>query len=769
MAGLDRDQALTVFVDSLGEGADVDFARQVLEAHDWDLQAALEVVVGGGGPTGAAAPTHGAYPPDFDEEGYRAPMRTGYTDNLLGPSPEDDVFARAADIVAQERERERVLARAERAQQRSHRTGGGSNAGRASPLRPHDSSGVGASAARNSVGADAAADATEDEAEVRRARRASAAEYSRVADHVEQGELARALEASCNMYSAEEQRRFTQRVEDDREEQQLMARAIEASFQDQRGSDVEFRRQLEEATQASLSTATSTNGRGGSTSSSHGARSSTRFSPTSVPNTVARDVSDSAVGHRVADGRTAGGNAAVATASKDAIPAASHTSATVVPARGARPTSGSFSRGAAAAGAPAIAPRPAPAAKPRLAGVAQSTGVAVPSGVRTAAAGATSLGARSSGTALAPSPVRASGAPALSMEPRQQRKGAPVPPSTSDSGTASASAASASSRVPARPTAASSLADGGAAGGGSAAVAMGRRSTQQPLRPVVAARTGPTAPGQAAAAFEAETADRRRREADEAQRQAALNAEMAMARENERRRREEAASRAAEQHEREAEEARRREEERQRLLRQRQQEAVARAERERVAASEAARAEQRQAEANAAAAAAATAAAEQARARAMAAAAAAAAAEEEELRRERAEAAEKEAAAARDAAALGAAEQKEQDEVTKALLDLRKRYIEVDREGLKTCLQTLRTYIGNLAKSPQETKFQRIKLDNAAFKSRVARLEGATAILGACGFVEEESAWVADPSFLKTKGPRLWDALAKIDVIIGQA
>merc|ERR1712060_445457 len=108
------------------------------------------------------------------------------------------------------------------------------------------------------------------------------------------------------------------------------------------------------------------------------------------------------------------------------------------------------------------------------------------------------------------------------------------------------------------------------------------------------------------------------------------------------------------------------------------------------------------------------------------------------------------------------------DGVVRALVTLRQHHAGVDPNGLVTCLQTLRTLIGNLARSPHEAKFQRIRSDTTAFRSRVAAFDGATAVLQACGFGEEDGAWVVDPGFLKTKGPRLWDALAKVDVMLDQ-
>lgn len=107
-------------------------------------------------------------------------------------------------------------------------------------------------------------------------------------------------------------------------------------------------------------------------------------------------------------------------------------------------------------------------------------------------------------------------------------------------------------------------------------------------------------------------------------------------------------------------------------------------------------------------------------------------------------------------------------EVVRSLVALKQRYLEADPDGLLVCLKTLRTYVNNLAHSPQESKFQRISCDNNAFATRVARFEGAAEVLRACGFTESEGAWVVEPSFLKTKGSKLFDALTKFDVLIEQ-
>eukprot|EP00929_Paragymnodinium_shiwhaense_P052826 TRINITY_DN26457_c0_g1_i1.p1 TRINITY_DN26457_c0_g1~~TRINITY_DN26457_c0_g1_i1.p1 ORF type:complete len:386 (+),score=96.42 TRINITY_DN26457_c0_g1_i1:104-1159(+) len=128
------------------------------------------------------------------------------------------------------------------------------------------------------------------------------------------------------------------------------------------------------------------------------------------------------------------------------------------------------------------------------------------------------------------------------------------------------------------------------------------------------------------------------------------------------------------------------------------------------------------------------------------------------------------AAAAAPPAASVVAAKKSQDEVVEALVALRKRYVDSDIEGLRTCLETLKKYIQNLAKNPHEAKFQRINCDNAAFSQRIAAFEGATAVLKAVGFHEEEDgrAMAVAADFTKTKGPSLWNALSKIDVMISQ-
>eukprot|EP00443_Scrippsiella_acuminata_P120930 CAMPEP_0115652424 /NCGR_PEP_ID=MMETSP0272-20121206/42058_1 /TAXON_ID=71861 /ORGANISM="Scrippsiella trochoidea, Strain CCMP3099" /LENGTH=197 /DNA_ID=CAMNT_0003090221 /DNA_START=1 /DNA_END=591 /DNA_ORIENTATION=+ len=194
--GMDRDQKLTIFLDSLGQDADLDFARGMLEAHDWDLEAALLTVTGaggGGGGAGAAGRLDDpAAPlvPDVDEEGYRAPMRTGYTDQLIGPDP-DDFYAQAF-------------------------------AGTAAYM-PEGAMDVD----QGGEGGAPGGDGRRRSSEMRRAMEASAAEYSRLAEQDEQGQIAQAIEASYAAHMSADMQRFSaDGMQAEREEQEAIARAI---------------------------------------------------------------------------------------------------------------------------------------------------------------------------------------------------------------------------------------------------------------------------------------------------------------------------------------------------------------------------------------------------------------------------------------------------------------------------------------------------------------------------------------------------------------
>eukprot|EP00746_Dinoflagellata_sp_MGD_P027309 gnl/MRDRNA2_/MRDRNA2_164430_c0_seq1.p1 gnl/MRDRNA2_/MRDRNA2_164430_c0~~gnl/MRDRNA2_/MRDRNA2_164430_c0_seq1.p1 ORF type:complete len:507 (-),score=125.59 gnl/MRDRNA2_/MRDRNA2_164430_c0_seq1:75-1595(-) len=110
---------------------------------------------------------------------------------------------------------------------------------------------------------------------------------------------------------------------------------------------------------------------------------------------------------------------------------------------------------------------------------------------------------------------------------------------------------------------------------------------------------------------------------------------------------------------------------------------------------------------------------------------------------------------------------KEVTEIVQALNSFRSSYKEPSQiQGLLTCLKTLKIYISNLAKNPQEEKFRKINRANNAFKSRIEPYPEAITFLKAVGFFEESENLVVPPTFARTKGPWLWDCLAKLDVTI---
>ncbi|BAF08826.1 uncharacterized protein [Oryza sativa Japonica Group] len=61
-----------------------------------------------------------------------------------------------------------------------------------------------------------------------------------------------------------------------------------------------------------------------------------------------------------------------------------------------------------------------------------------------------------------------------------------------------------------------------------------------------------------------------------------------------------------------------------------------------------------------------------------------------------------------------------------------------DDAKVKRAFQTLLTYIGNVAKNPDEEKFRKIRLTNATFQERVGNLHGGIEFLQLCGFEKLE-------------------------------
>ncbi|KAI9196646.1 hypothetical protein LWI28_025718 [Acer negundo] len=61
-----------------------------------------------------------------------------------------------------------------------------------------------------------------------------------------------------------------------------------------------------------------------------------------------------------------------------------------------------------------------------------------------------------------------------------------------------------------------------------------------------------------------------------------------------------------------------------------------------------------------------------------------------------------------------------------------------DDAKVKRAFQTLLTYVGNVAKNPNEEKFRKIRLNNQTFQDRVGALTGGIEFLELCGFEKIE-------------------------------
>ncbi|WVZ75324.1 hypothetical protein U9M48_023391 [Paspalum notatum var. saurae] len=89
-----------------------------------------------------------------------------------------------------------------------------------------------------------------------------------------------------------------------------------------------------------------------------------------------------------------------------------------------------------------------------------------------------------------------------------------------------------------------------------------------------------------------------------------------------------------------------------------------------------------------------------------------------------------------------------------------------DDAKVKRAFQTLLTYIGNVAKNPDEEKFRKIRLTNATFQERVGSLNGGIEFLELCGFEKlegNEFLFLArekvDKAILNTAGAELNSAI----------
>lgn len=86
------------------------------------------------------------------------------------------------------------------------------------------------------------------------------------------------------------------------------------------------------------------------------------------------------------------------------------------------------------------------------------------------------------------------------------------------------------------------------------------------------------------------------------------------------------------------------------------------------------------------------------------------------------------------------------------LSDLRTRLVAMKHDApseaaFKTACTTILKYLGNVARAPEEEKYRRIRLANAAFRERVAVVPGAVGFLEGCGFARS-----GDGEFLEMAG-----------------
>lgn len=111
-------------------------------------------------------------------------------------------------------------------------------------------------------------------------------------------------------------------------------------------------------------------------------------------------------------------------------------------------------------------------------------------------------------------------------------------------------------------------------------------------------------------------------------------------------------------------------------------------------------------------------------------------------------------------------EKSSKDQVAHYLGKLKKNYKDTDREGLKTCLTTLRIYVKNLQDNPQDPKFKKLNLQGKAFQSRIVPYEGAIEFLDVMGFERKDD--VLEQRKSVPDGWLCGNAIKFIDLILGQ-
>lgn len=88
-----------------------------------------------------------------------------------------------------------------------------------------------------------------------------------------------------------------------------------------------------------------------------------------------------------------------------------------------------------------------------------------------------------------------------------------------------------------------------------------------------------------------------------------------------------------------------------------------------------------------------------------------------------------------------------------------------DEARVKKAFQTLLTYVGNVARSPEEEKYRKIRVSNPSFQERVGSLKGGIQFLEICGFEKESDGFLIIPqekvdlAVLNTAGAELNSAI----------
>lgn len=119
----------------------------------------------------------------------------------------------------------------------------------------------------------------------------------------------------------------------------------------------------------------------------------------------------------------------------------------------------------------------------------------------------------------------------------------------------------------------------------------------------------------------------------------------------------------------------------------------------------------------------------------------------EQLKRDKEERFGKKAGGGEVAATTAPAQKKMEpiEQVKHGIKTVRTLYTEDRQPGVaKTCFKTISIYLANVLKDPNEEKYKKINLTNAAFQTRVGKVTGALGILKGAGFEDNE----ADSTFV---------------------